>query len=61
MSREEAYGLLEAVRGNVKKGIYAVEKQNQIELLNIEVSSSTALKKIKDAYKKQGFKVYSNG
>lgn len=61
MSRTAANGVLDVAKEKVKKGIYAVEKQNQIELLSIECKSSTELKRLKDTYKKSGFKVYANG
>jgi hypothetical protein len=42
-------------------GIYAVEKDNQIEMMNLKATSKTQLKKLIREYRLKGFKVYSNG
>nr|DAM48560.1 MAG TPA: hypothetical protein [Caudoviricetes sp.] len=42
-------------------GIYAVEKDNQIEMMNLKATSITQLKKMVRQYRIKGFKVYSNG
>lgn len=46
---------------HVTLGIFALEKDNQIELMNQKASSRTQLKKMIRDYKSQGFKVYANG
>lgn len=61
MGRTQVKGVLQIASENVKLGIYAVERKNQVELLNIPCKSRTELKRLKDTYKKHGFKVYANG
>ena len=60
MGRTQIKGVLQAASENVKFGIYAVERKNQVELLNIPCKSKAELKRLKDTYKRQGFKVYAN-
>ena len=61
MSEEKSQEMLMMSRDYVPFGIYAVKKDNQIELLNQKASSTTQLKHMIREYKSQGFKVYSNG
>lgn len=61
MSRKEYEGLLEIASGQIKFGIYAVEKGDYAELINTKCSSITKLKGLKQEYRKQGFTVYANG
>lgn len=61
MSNAEAEGLLKIASDSVSFGIYAVRKDNQIQMLNIECESKTQLKAETRAWKRQGYKVYSNG
>lgn len=42
-------------------GIYAVEKDGQIEMMNLKATSKTQLKKMVREYRLKGFKVHSNG
>ena len=42
-------------------GIYAVEKNNKLDMLNLKMPSKTALKRQLRSFKAQGFKVYCNG
>ena len=51
MSQKEAQGL----------GIYAVEKNNKLDMLNLKMPSKTAFKRQLRSFKAQGFKVYCNG
>nr|DAK47014.1 MAG TPA: hypothetical protein [Caudoviricetes sp.] len=53
--------MLQVSSGHVPFGIYGLEKDNQIELMNLKADSRTHLKKMIREYKAQGFKVYSNG
>jgi hypothetical protein len=46
---------------NVELGIYAVEKNNKLDMLNLKMPSKTALKRQLRSFKAQGFKVYCNG
>lgn len=61
MSKRRYKGLLQVASEQVPFGIYAVEKKDYAELCNLKCSSITQLKNLKSQYKKQGFKVYSNG
>ena len=61
MSNAEAEGLLKIASDSVSFGIYAVRKDNQIQMLNIKCESKTQLKAETRAWKRQGYKVYSNG
>ena len=61
MGRTQLKGVLQIASENVKLGIYAVERKNQVELLNISCKSKSEVKRLKETYKKQGFKVYANG
>ena len=61
MSQKEAQGLLQIASDNVEFGIYAVEKNNKLDMLNLKMPSKTALKRQLRSFKAQGFKVYCNG
>lgn len=61
MSKSKYKRLLQVASEQVPFGIYAVEKKDYAELCNLKCSSITQLKHLKSQYKKQGFKVYSNG
>lgn len=61
MSKREYKGLLNVASEQVPFGIYAVEKKDYAELCNLKCRSITQIKQLKSQYKKQGFKVYSNG
>lgn len=61
MSKRRYKGLLKVASEQVAFGIYAVEKKDYAELCNLRCSSITQLKNLTKQYKKQGFKVHSNG
>ena len=61
MSQKEAQGLLQIASNNVEFGIYAVEKNNKLDMLNLKMPSKTALERQLRSFKAQGFKVYCNG
>ena len=61
MSQKEAQGLLQIASDNIQFGIYAVEKNNKLDMLNLKMPSKTALKRQLRSFKAQGFKVYYNG
>ena len=61
MSQKEAQGLLQIASDNVEFGIYAVEKNNKLDMLNLKMPSKTALKRQLRSFKAPGFKVYCNG
>lgn len=61
MSQKEAQGLLQIASDNVEFGIYAVEKNNKLDMLNLKMPSKTAFKRQLRSFKAQGFKVHCNG
>lgn len=61
MSRHEYRGLLNIASDQVHFGIYAIEKDGYAELMNIHCRSKSELKRVKQNYKKVGFRVYVNG
>ncbi|NBI64925.1 hypothetical protein D3Z38_18255 [Clostridiales bacterium] len=61
MGRKEYQGLLRVASEQVPFGIYAVEKKDYAELLNIRCQSVTQLKRRIREFKGQGFKVHENG
>ncbi len=61
MSQQEYQGLLQTASEQVPFGIYAVEKQGYAELRCDKCQSVTQLKDLTRQFKKQGFKVHSNG
>ena len=61
MSRNEFEGLLKVASEQVPFGIYAVTKDGYAELRCDRCKSKTELKRAKQNFKAQGFKVYANG
>lgn len=61
MSKAEFNRLLGVASEQVPFGIYAIEKREYAELRCDKCDSITQLKKLISAFKKQGYKVYSNG
>lgn len=61
MGRKEYENLRDIVaKKEVPFGIYAVEKGNYAELRNDRCETITQLKKMRQGYRLQGFKVYEN-
>lgn len=61
MKKKSLKGLFDIGKEHVKLGIYAVEKDNIIEMKRDILPSKTKLKEEIRKYKSQGYKVYSNG
>lgn len=61
MERKNINGFLESIKEYVVLGIYAVEKNNIVEIKRDILPSKTKLKEEVRKYKAQGYKVYSNG
>lgn len=61
MGKKQYKGLLKVASEQVSLGIYAIEKADYAELRCDRCSSTTQLKELTRQFKKQGFKVYSNG
>lgn len=61
MEKNKLKGLFDIAKEYVKLGIYAVEKDNIIEMKRDILPSKTKLKEEIRKYKAQGYKVYSNG
>ena len=61
MNRKEYKGLLTVAKEQVLFGIYALEKADYAELRCDKCDSITQLKELTRQFRKQGFKVYSNG
>ena len=61
MHRMEYKGLLKVAKEQVLFGIYALEKADYAELRCDKCDSITQLKELTRQFRKQGFKVYSNG
>lgn len=61
MNKKEYKGLLKVAKEQVPFGIYALEKADYAELRRDKCDSITQLKELIRQFKKQGFKVYSNG
>ena len=61
MNRKEYKGLLKVAKEQVLFGIYALEKADYAELRCDKCDSITQLKELTRQFRKQGFKVYSNG
>ena len=61
MNRKEYKGLLKVAKEQVLFGIYALEKADYAELRRDKCDSITQLKELTRQFRKQGFKVYSNG
>lgn len=60
MGQEELDKLLSVASEQIPFGVYAVKKDNYVELCRDKCNSITQLKKAKRAYKSHGFKVYAN-
>lgn len=60
MSEDELKGLLKIASEQIPLGIYAVKKDDYVELCREKHNSITSLKKTIRAYKSNGFKVYAN-
>lgn len=61
MGKTEYENLRDTVaKKEVPFGIYAVERGNYAELRNDRCESITQLKKMRQGYRSQGFKVYEN-
>lgn len=58
MSKKEANGILSIAKSKVSKGIYAVKKDNYLELKNDCIEDKEKLKKEIAKYNQQGFLVY---
>ena len=61
MGQQEYKNLLKVAKEQVSFGIYAVEREGYAELRNDSCNTITQLKKMKQDFKRQGYKVYSNG
>lgn len=61
MERKNINGFLESIKEYVVLGIYAVGKNNIVEIKRDVLPSKTKLKEEIRKYKAQGYKVYSNG
>lgn len=61
MRTDQAKALLNMSKEYCPFGIYAVERDGQIEMMNLKPTSRTQLKKMVREYRSKGFKVYSNG
>lgn len=61
MEKKRLKGLFDIGKKYVSLGIYAVEKDNIIEMKRDIIPSKTKLKEEIRKYKSQGYKVYSNG
>lgn len=61
MGQQEYKNLLKVAKEQVSFGIYAVERKGYAELRNDSCKTITQLKKMKQDFKRQGYKVYSNG
>ena len=61
MSHKEYQGLLEIAKEQVPLGIYAIEKRDYAELRCDKCESITKVKELSREFRKQGFKVYTNG
>ena len=60
IGKNEYQKILKVASGQVPFGIYAIEKNDYAELMNIKCMSMTQLKGFVRQYKAQGFKVHSN-
>ena len=60
MTEKEAQGLLKIASEQVSEGIYAIRKNDYIELRN-QPMSRTQIKKTRNEYRKRGVKIYANG
>ena len=60
MSHSQYKKMLDMASEQVERGIYAIEKKGYAELRN-DTGSITNLKNMRRDFKRQGFKVYTNG
>lgn len=60
VSKKMLNRLLEIASENVKFGIYAIRKNNTVEMRNDKCKSTTKLKELTRQFKNNGYKVYSN-
>lgn len=61
MSQEEYQGLLQIAKEQVPYGVYAIEKQGKAEMRNDVCKGPTQLKSLIRQFKRNGYKVHSNG
>lgn len=61
MGEKEFEKLLSVAKEQVNFGVYAIKKNDYVEMRNDVCNSKTQLKKLIREYKTQGFKVYYNG
>ena len=60
MTKKEAKGLLSLAKEQVPLGIYALEKNNILQMRNDHLTK-TQTKQMRRVYMKMGFKVYASG
>lgn len=60
VSKRAAKKIVHQISEYVPFGIYAIEKDGQIELRNDRCESMTQLKELTRNYKQHGFKVHAN-
>ncbi len=60
MSKEEYKKVLKIASEQVPMGIYAIEKGDYAELMNLKCNSITQLKDKSRVYRQQGYRAYSN-
>lgn len=60
MPKEQADGVLKIAKANLSCGIYAINKDDIIELKNDVIESKDELMKTVSDYARNGFKVYYN-
>ena len=60
MSKEQADGVLKIAKANLSRGIYAIKKDDIIELKNDVIKDKNDLMKTVADYARNGFKVYFN-
>lgn len=61
MSQAKYRGLLKVASEQVPRGIYAIEKKDYAELRCDRCESITQIKKFRQQFKAEGYKVYANG
>lgn len=60
MNRKEAGKILKVASEQIPSGIYAIEKDDIIELRKDKINSKEYLRRKLNKFKKAGFKVYAN-
>lgn len=60
LPREKVDGILQVLKKNLPKGIYAVEKGDAVDLINKRYKYTKNLNKAVEKYVEKGFKVYFN-